>query len=148
MFILTLTIVVNENDYQYQFVAYNTTKKCIGSYGDYVYAWLYINMADEKTSILLSDISIEGDLVEKDKIIIDAQISGDIKSDDVETHSNSNIKGNINSKNASLGGKLKGNVSSDKIKIMKTAEIEGVLNQKVLSIEEGSILKIKTETYK
>ena len=120
-------------------------------------------MADEKTSILLSDISIEGDLVEKDKIIIDAQISGDIKSDDVETYSNSNIKGNIDSKNASLGGKLignikskfaslggklKGNVSSDKIKIMKTAEIEGVLNQKVLSIEEGSILKIKTETYK
>ena len=105
-------------------------------------------MADEKISILLSDISIEGDLVEKDKIIIDAQISGDIKSDDVETYVNSNITGNIDSKNASLGGKLKGNVSSDKIQIMKTAEIEGVLNQKVLSIEEGSILKIKTETYK
>ena len=148
MFILTLTIVVNENDYQYHYVAYNTTKKCIWAWSDYVYAWLYINMADEKTSILLSDISIEGDLVEKDKIIIDAQISGDIKSDDVETYSNSNIKGNINSKNASLGGKLKGNVSSDKIKIMKTAEIEGVLNQKILSIEEGSVLKIKTETYK
>ena len=148
MFVLTLTIVVNDNDYQYQYVAYNTTKKCIWAWGDYVYAWLYINMADEKISILLSDISIEGDLVEKDKIIIDAQISGDIKSDDVETYLNSNIKGNIDSKNASLGGKLKGNVSSDKIKIMKTAEIEGVLNQKVLSIEEGSILKIKTETYK
>ena len=29
----------------------------------------------------------------------------------------------------------------------KTAEIEGVLNQKVLSIEEGASLKIKTETY-
>ena len=105
-------------------------------------------MADDKTSILLSDISVEGDLVEKDRIIVDAKISGDIKAQVIETHSNSNIKGNIDSKNASLGGKLKGNVSSDKIKIMKTAEIEGVLNQKVLSIEEGSILKIKTETYK
>ena len=105
-------------------------------------------MAEDKTSILLSDISVEGDLVEKDKIILDAKISGDIKAQVIETHSNSNIKGNINSKNASLGGKLKGNVSSDKIKIMKTAEIEGVLNQKTLSIEEGSVLKIKTETYK
>ena len=105
-------------------------------------------MADEKTSILLSDVSIDGDLVEKDKIIIDAQITGDVKSDDIETYLNSNIKGNINSKTASLGGKLKGNISSDKIKIMKTAEIEGVLNQKILSIEEGSVLKIKTETYK
>ena len=105
-------------------------------------------MTEGKISTLLSDVSIEGDLVEKDKIIIDAQICGDIKSDDVETYVNSNITGNIDSKNASLGGKLKGNVSSDKIQIMKTAEIEGVLNQKVLSIEEGSILKIKTETYK
>jgi len=105
-------------------------------------------MADEKTSILLSDVSIEGDLVEKDKIILDAKVSGDIKADELETHSNSNIKGNINSKNASIGGKLKGNISSDKIKIKKTAEIEGVLNQKTLSIEEGANLKIKTETYK
>ena len=105
-------------------------------------------MAEDKTSILLSDVSIEGDLVEKDKIILDAKVSGNIKAEEIITHSKSNIIGNIKSKVASLGGKLKGNVSSDKIKIMKTAEIEGVLNQKILSIEEGSILKIKTETYK
>ena len=105
-------------------------------------------MADDKTSILLSDVSIEGDLVEKDKIIVDAKISGDIKADDIEAHSNSSIKGNITSKNAALGGKLKGNVNSDKINIQKTAEIEGVLSQKTLAIEEGAKLKIKTETIK
>ena len=105
-------------------------------------------MAEDKTSILLSDVTIDGDLVEKDKIIVDARISGDIKADDIEAHSNSSITGNITSKNAELGGKLKGNVNSDKISIKKTAEIEGVLNQKTLAIEEGASLKIKTETYK
>ena len=105
-------------------------------------------MAEDKTSILLSDVSIEGDLVEKDKIIVDAKVTGDIKADDIEAHSNSFILGNITSKNAALGGKLKGNVNSDTINIRKTAEIEGVLNQKTLSIEEGAALKIKTETYK
>ena len=105
-------------------------------------------MAEDKTSILLSDVTVDGDLVEKDKIIVDARISGDIKADDIEAHSNSSITGNITSKNAELGGKLKGNVNSDKINIKKTAEIEGVLNQKILSIEEGASLKIKTETYK
>ena len=105
-------------------------------------------MAEEKTSILLSDVSIEGDLVEKDKIILDAIVSGDIRAEDIETHSNSNIKGNIYSKNASLSGKLKGNINSEKINIKKTADIDGVLNQKTLSIEEGATLKIKTETYK
>jgi len=105
-------------------------------------------MAEEKNSILLSDVSIEGDLVEKDRIVIDAKISGDIKADNVETHSNSNISGNINSNNAQLGGKLKGNVNSKNIRIGKTANIEGVLNQKSLAIEEGAVLKIKSETYK
>ena len=105
-------------------------------------------MAEEKTSILLSDISIEGEVIEKDKIIIDAKINGDIKAPEIITHSKSNIKGNIKSKNASLGGKLQGNVNSDQINIKKTADIDGVLNQKILSIEEGATLKIKTQTYK
>ena len=105
-------------------------------------------MANEKTSILLSDVSIEGDLVEKDRIIIDAKVSGDIKANEIDTRANSNIKGNISSKNAYLGGILKGNVNSDQIKIKKTGSIEGVLNQKTLAIEEGAELKIKTETYK
>jgi len=105
-------------------------------------------MAEEKTSILLADVSVEGELVEKDKIILNAKISGDVKAQDVVTHSKSNIKGKIKSKVASIGGKLKGNINSDKINVKRTADIEGVLNQKTLSIEEGATLKIKTETYK
>ena len=105
-------------------------------------------MADEKTSTLLSDVSIEGEVIEKDKIIIDAKINGDIKAQEIITHSKSNITGNIKSKSASLGGKLTGNINSDKIIIKKTANIEGVLNQKTLSIQEGAELKIKAETSK
>jgi len=105
-------------------------------------------MAEGKISTLLSDVSIEGDIVEKDTIIVDAKVNGDIKSEKIETHSNSNIKGNIKSKSASLGGKIKGNVNSDQINIKKTADIDGVLNQKTLAIEEGATLKIKAQTYK
>tara|TARA_B100000745_G_scaffold268889_1_gene195144 strand:+ start:27 stop:344 length:318 start_codon:yes stop_codon:yes gene_type:complete len=105
-------------------------------------------MSEDKVSTLLSDVSVEGDIVEKDKIIIDAKINGDVKSEDVVTYSNSNIKGNIKSKIASLGGKINGNINADQIRILKTADIDGVLNQKILSIEEGATLKIKTQTYK
>jgi|TARA_Y100000310_G_scaffold212464_1_gene213331 cytoskeletal protein CcmA (bactofilin family) len=105
-------------------------------------------MSANKTSILLSDVTVEGNLVEKDKVILDAKVSGDINADEVITHSKSNIIGNIKSKIASLGGKLKGNVNSDQITIKKTADIDGVLNQKTLSIQEGARLKIKTETIK
>ena len=143
LFVLILINFVNENDYQFQFVAHNTTKKCIGGKVINVYAKLYRNfMADEKTSILLSDVSIEGEVVEKDKIILDAKINGDVQADEIVTHQNSNITGNLNSKSAFLGGKLKGNVNSDRINIKKTANIEGVLSQKTLSIQEGANLKI------
>ena len=105
-------------------------------------------MTKDKISTLLSDVSIEGDIVEKDRIIIDAKINGDVKSGNVETHPNSNINGNIKSKTVSLGGKIKGNVDSERIRIKKTADVEGVLNQKILSIEEGATLKIKSQSYK
>ena len=105
-------------------------------------------MVEDKTSILLSDVSIEGDIVEKDKIVVDAKVNGDIKAEDIETYANSNITGNINSKSATLGGLMKGNINSEKIKIRGTADVEGVLNQKTLTIEEGAVLKIKTETHK
>ena len=105
-------------------------------------------MSENKTSILLSDVSIEGDLVEKDKIILDAKVNGDIKAEEIITHSKSNIVGNVKSKVASLGGKLKGNVNSDQTNVKKTANIEGVLNQKTLSIQEGAQLKIKASTQK
>ena len=81
-------------------------------------------------------------------MVLSSDLATRIKADRVETHSNSSINGNITSKNAELGGLLKGNVNSDKIKIEKTARIEGVLSQKTLSIEEGAILKIKSETQK
>ncbi len=103
-------------------------------------------MAENKTTTLLSDVSIEGDIIEKDTIIVDAKINGNIETDKIETFANSNIKGNIKAKAASIGGKHKGNINSDNIKVKKTADINGVLNQKTLSIEEGAKLKIKTET--
>ena len=105
-------------------------------------------MTDDKTSILLSDVSIQGDLIEKEKIVLDAKITGDITADEVITHDNSNINGNIKAKKLLIGGKIKGNLNSDKITLTKSADVDGVLNQKLLTIEEGAHLKIKTETYK
>ena len=101
----------------------------------------------EKTSILLSDVTVKGDIVEKEKLVIDSKIEGDITADKLETHSGSNISGNISSSEVSLGGALKGNINSDVIKIKSTADVDGVLNQKNLSVEEGAKLKIKAETY-
>ena len=101
----------------------------------------------EKTSILLSDVTIKGDIIEKETLVIDSKIDGDITAGQLNTQSGSNINGNISSSDVTLGGTSKGNVNSDNVKIKSTADIDGVLNQKSLSIEEGAKLKIKAETY-
>ena len=101
----------------------------------------------EKTSTLLSDVTIKGDIVEKERLVTDSKIEGDITADQLQTHEGSKITGNISSSKVTLGGFSKGNINSDQIRIRSTADVEGVLNQKNLSVEDGAKLKIKTETY-
>ena len=102
----------------------------------------------EKESILLSDVSITGDIVEKEKISIDSKINGNIKADTITTFENSNIKGDIEANNVKIGGRLLGNIKSDRTRISSTADVEGSLDQSSLSIEDGAALKIKTQTKK
>ncbi len=106
-----------------------------------------INVMSEKTSVLLSDVTIKGNIVEKEKLITDAKIDGDVTADSLHTHESSNINGNISASKTTLGGVSKGNVNSDQTRIKSTADVDGVLNQKNLSIEDGAKLKIKAETY-
>ena len=105
-------------------------------------------MVNKTKSVLVSGIKIKGNITEKESIIIDGEVNGNISADFVETFENSNIKGNITSKNVFIGGKLKGDINSDRVHIRKTADVDGKIMQKILSIEEGSILKIKTEIKK
>ena len=106
-----------------------------------------INLMGEKISVLLSDVVIKGDVVEKEKLITDSKIDGDITSENLVTHQNSKITGNISASAVTLGGSSNGNINSDKVNIKSTADVEGVLKQKNLSIEDGAKLKIKAETY-
>ena len=106
-----------------------------------------VNVMSEKVSVLLSDVTIKGNIVEKEKLVTDSKIDGDITAEDLQTHQSAKITGNINSSKEVLGGVSKGNVNSDKIRIRGTAEVDGVLNQKSLSVEDGAKLKIKAETY-
>ena len=102
-------------------------------------------MVNKTKSVLVSDVKIKGNITEKGSIIIDGEVNGNINAELVETFENSNIKGNITSKNVFIGGKLKGDINSDSVHIRKTADVNGTIKQKTLSIEEGSLLTIKTE---
>ena len=105
-------------------------------------------MVNKGKSMLVSDTKIKGNVTEKEGIIIDGEVDGNINAEFVETFESSNIEGNITAKSVLIGGKLKGNISSDRVHISNTADVDGAIKQKTLSIEEGSVLKIKTEMMK
>ena len=105
-------------------------------------------MPNKTKSMLVSDVKIKGNITEKGSIIIDGEVNGNINAELVETFENSNIKGNIKSKKTFIGGKLEGDINSDSVHIRKTANVDGTIKQKSLSIEEGSLLTIKTEIKK
>ena len=105
-------------------------------------------MANKTKSVLASDIKIKGNITEKESVLIDGEVNGNINAENVETSQNSNIQGNITSKNVFIGGKLKGDINSDRVHISKTADVDGAIKQKILSVEEGSVLKIRTEIKK
>ncbi len=105
-------------------------------------------MVNEGKSVLVSDVKIKGNIIEKESIIIDGEVNGNISGELVETFENSFVKGNIKSKETVISGKLKGNIDSDRVHIKKTADVDGAIKHKILSIEEGSLLTIKTEIKK
>ncbi len=105
-------------------------------------------MVDKTKSIIVSDVKIKGNITEKESIIIDGKVDGNINAELVETFENSLIKGSIRSKKTIIGGKLKGDIDSDSVHVKKTADVDGTIKQKTLSIEEGSLLTIKTEIKK
>ena len=87
-------------------------------------------MVNEGKSVLVSDVKIKGNIAEKESIIVDGEVEGNINAEIVETFKNSFVKGNIKSKETVIGGKLKGNINSDSVHIKKTADVDGQLNRK------------------
>ena len=78
-------------------------------------------MVNKTKSVLVSDVKIKGNVTEKEGIIINGEIEGNINAELVETFENSFVKGNIKSKETVIGGKMKGNIDSDSVHIKKTA---------------------------
>ena len=52
-------------------------------------------MVNKTKSVLVSDEKIKGNITEKEDIIIDGEITGNVNAELVETFENSNIKWNI-----------------------------------------------------
>jgi len=51
-------------------------------------------MVNKTKSVIISDVKIKGNVIEKEDIVIDGKVEGNINAEFVETFENSVIKGN------------------------------------------------------
>jgi len=105
-------------------------------------------MADNQKTIVRDDLKIKGNIFEKEDLQINGEINGNVKAENLRLEDKGKINGNINSSVSELEGTVKGDIESSKVHISSTGDIEGTIKQKILSIDEGAKLKIKTETSK
>ena len=105
-------------------------------------------MADNQKTIVRGDLKIKGNIFEKEDLQVSGEIDGNVKAENLRLEDKGKINGNINSSVSELEGTVKGDIESSKVHISSTGDIEGTIKQKILSIDEGAKLKIKTETLK
>jgi len=105
-------------------------------------------MTDNQKTIVRGDLKIKGNIFEKEDLQVNGEIEGNVKAENLRLEDKGKINGNINSSVSELEGTVKGDIESSKVHISSTGDIEGTIKQKILSIDEGAKLKIKTETSK
>ncbi len=94
-----------------------------------------LNTIIGKGSTFVGNLEIAGGLR------IDGKVEGDLHAESVFMGKESEVRGNITSHSAILGGKVFGNVSSAFIELQAKAELYGDVETKTLIVAEGVILQ-------
>ena len=94
-----------------------------------------LNTIIGKGSTFVGNLEVAGGLR------IDGKVEGDLKAESVFMGKESEVRGNITSHSAILGGKVFGNVSSAFIELQAKAELYGDVETKTLIVAEGVVLQ-------
>ncbi|MCX7965136.1 MAG: polymer-forming cytoskeletal protein [Syntrophorhabdaceae bacterium] len=84
--------------------------------------------------------SFKGDISVKGALRIDGEIEGTIIADNLIVGEKAYIKGDINVKNASIGGRIEGNINAEElVEIGSKGCVNGNITTAKISIAEGGI---------
>jgi cytoskeletal protein CcmA (bactofilin family) len=92
------------------------------------------------SSIIGSDLELNGDINIRGDLLIYGTINGDINCEgNITTSRDSIINGNINTTYADISGKVNGDLlAKEKISLSSTSRLTGNIRSKILIIENGA----------
>jgi cytoskeletal protein CcmA (bactofilin family) len=98
--------------------------------------------ASSLMTVIGADSSLKGELVSKGTVRIDGAFDGNMQADSVIIGESGLIKGDIVSRNATIGGKLEGSVTcTEAVSITPKGHVLGDISTPKLSLPEGGIFE-------
>jgi len=96
--------------------------------------------SSQDDTIIGQSIKIEGDLVSNGNIIVEGQVTGNVKTEkDLKVGSAAKVSADVNAQNAQVSGRVDGNiVISGKLELAESAEVNGDMEVGTLEIAGGA----------
>ena len=94
--------------------------------------------ANQRASLISSDLSIRGDVHSDGPLIIDGQINGDVKSRSLTVKEGGTIEGNVSADEVTVFGNVFGTIQAREVKLRPTSHVEGDIFHEELEIEMGT----------
>lgn len=95
---------------------------------------------NKMASFIGAGSTFKGDITVKGALRIDGEVEGTVTADSLIVGEKAYIKGDINAKNANIGGRIEGNIyAEDLVEIGSKSYINGNITTGKISIAEGGI---------
>ena len=96
------------------------------------------NFKRNGSSVIGSDLSINGDVESVGPLIINGKVKGDVKSRTLTVKEEGVIEGNVTSDNVTVFGKVFGTIHARELKLRPSSHVEGDIFHEQIEIEMGT----------
>tara|TARA_B100000686_G_C16673597_1_gene907841 strand:+ start:182 stop:610 length:429 start_codon:yes stop_codon:yes gene_type:complete len=95
------------------------------------------------SSVIGTEMQIKGNIKCSGNLVIKGKVNGNIECENINLASEGNLKGNIKSMQAVIGGNFEGDVFADSLAIESAASIKGNLYYNSLRAQPGARLDVE-----
>lgn len=94
-----------------------------------------------KPSVLAPDLEVTGDITSKGPLVVQARVVGNITGDIVTIEHWSNVKGDIEARQATIEGVVVGAVVASDVRVAHSGQINGSVHYVKLAVEAGAVIE-------
>lgn len=97
--------------------------------------------ARKTTSLLSSDLKLEGSITGGTEVQIDGSITGDVRVEKVTVGEGGHVEGGVFAEAVEVRGRVSGSITAKQVRLHGAAHVEGDITHEQLSIETGAFFQ-------